>query len=75
MTTPDPDFSTSTGDAELLTIPEAAELARMSRRSLEGLIAEGSGPATVRIGRRMVRIWRTDLLAWIDSHREGGDAA
>ena len=47
----------------------------MSRRSLEALIAQGTGPATVRIGRRMVRIWRTDLLTWIDSHREGGDAA
>ncbi|MGP5377702.1 helix-turn-helix transcriptional regulator [Brachybacterium alimentarium] len=74
MTT-DPDFSTSTGDAELLTLAEAAEAARMSRRTLEGLIAQGGGPATVRMGRRMVRIWRTDLLAWIDSHREGGDAA
>lgn len=73
MTTPD--FTTSTADPKLLTIPEAAEAARMSRRTLEGLIAQGSGPATVRIGRRMVRIWRTDLIAWIDSHREGGDAA
>ena len=72
-----PTYTTSTGstDAELLTIPEAADLARMSRRSLESLIAQGTGPATVRMGRRMVRIWRTDLLAWIDSHRTGGDAA
>lgn len=65
----------TTPDAELLTIPEAAELARMSRRSLEALIAQGAGPATVRMGRRMVRIWRRDLLAWIDAHRQGGDAA
>jgi excisionase family DNA binding protein len=70
MTTPN-----TTPDAELLTIPEAAELARMSRRSLEALIAQGAGPATVRMGRRMVRIWRRDLLAWIDAHRQGGDAA
>ena len=74
MTTPDtPDATTS--DPELLTIPEAAAVARMSRRSLEALIAQGSGPATVRIGRRMVRVWRRDLVTWIDSHRTGGDAA
>ena len=71
MNTPD----ATTADTELLTIPEAADLARMSRRSLEALIAQGAGPATVRIGRRMVRIWRTDLVSWIDSHRTGGDAA
>ena len=72
-----PTYTTSTGstDAELLTLAEAAEAARMSRRTLESLIAQGSGPATVRIGRRMVRIWRTDLVTWIDSHRTGGDAA
>lgn len=64
-----------TPDPELFTLAEAAGVARMSRRTLESLIAQGAGPATVRIGRRMVRIWRTDLLAWIDSHREGGDAA
>ena len=71
MTTPGP----RTPDPELFTLAEAAEVARMSRRTLESLIAQGTGPATVRIGRRMVRIWRTDLLTWIDSHREGGDAA
>lgn len=71
MTTPD----STTPDPELLTILEAAAVARMSRRSLEALIAQGAGPATVRIGRRMVRIWRRDLVAWIDSHRTGGDAA
>lgn len=74
MDTPDtPDATTS--DPGLLTIPEAAAVARMSRRSLESLIAQGTGPATVRIGRRMVRVWRADLVAWIDAHREGGDAA
>ena len=72
MTTPDP----QSPDPELLTLAESAEVARMSRRTLESLIAAGTGPATVRIGRRMVRIWRTDLLAWIDAHRTGGgDAA
>lgn len=68
------DLQSTTGDAELLTLAEAADLARMSRRTLESLIAQGTGPATVRIGGRMVRIWRTDLLTWIDSHRTGGDA-
>lgn len=62
-------------DPELLTLAESADVARMSRRSLELLISQGTGPATVRIGRRMVRIWRTDLVAWIDAHREGGGAA
>lgn len=62
-------------DPELLTLAESATLARMSRRSLEALISQGTGPATIRIGRRMVRIWRRDLTAWIDSHRVGGDAA
>ena len=70
-----PDYATATTDPELLTVAEAAALARMSRRTLEALIAQGAGPATVRIGRRMVRVWRRDLLSWIDAHREGGDAA
>ena len=71
MTTPDP----QSPDPELLTLAESADVARMSRRTLEALIAQGTGPATVRIGRRMVRIWRTDLVAWINAHRAGGDAA
>ena len=74
MATPDtPD--TPTADPGLLTIPEAAALARMSRRTLESQIAQGTGPATVRISRRIVRVRRADLIAWIDAHREGGDAA
>lgn len=62
-------MTTHSPEPELLTLAEAAEAARMSRRTLESLIAQDTGPATVRIGRRMVRIWRTDLVAWIDSHR------
>ena len=71
MTTPGP----RTPDPELFTLAEAAEVARMSRRTLEALIAQGAGPATVRISRRIVRVRRADLIAWIDAHREGGDAA
>lgn len=60
---------------DLMTITEAAEAARISPRTLQTALADGTGPATIRLGRRLVRIRRDDLATWIEAHRTGGDAA
>lgn len=50
-----------------LTQSEAAELLRLSGRTLERHRLTGTGPAFVRLGRRIV--YRAhDLLAWADAH-------
>ena len=49
---------------ELLTMDEAAERARISRRHLNNQIAAGAGPAVTRIG-GAVRIRDDELQAWL----------
>jgi excisionase family DNA binding protein len=49
---------------EVLTIAEAAEEIRISRRHLHQLLAEGSGPPVVRLGRRKI-IRREALHQWL----------
>ena len=53
---------------DLLTIPEAAAILRVSVSTLRGRIAAGTGPQTVRIG-RLVRIDRADLEEFIASKK------
>ncbi len=48
-----------------LTTAEAAELLRMSRKSLEGRRARGEGPPCIRIG-RAVRYKTDAVLAWLE---------
>ena len=49
---------------DLLTQPETAEVTRLSERTLERHRLAGTGPAFVRLGRR-VFYRREDLEAWI----------
>ena len=57
-------------DSDLLTIPEAAEVLRISPSTLRGWITAGNGPRTVRIG-RLVRIDRGDLERFIEDRKNG----
>lgn len=57
-------------DPDLLTIPEAAEVLRISASTLRGWITAGTGPRTVRIG-RLVRIDREDLTRFITERKNG----
>jgi DNA-binding transcriptional MerR regulator len=57
------------GDAhdELLTEIHAADLLRLSVRTLQAWRTKGLGPAFVRAG-RAVRYRRRDLITWIEAH-------
>ena len=52
-------------DTDLLTEREAAELLRLSIRTLQRLHAENAGPAKLRLTERRIAYRRSDLLAWI----------
>jgi predicted DNA-binding transcriptional regulator AlpA len=53
----------------LITKREAARRATLSLRSLERRLAEGIGPAIIRIGPRRVGIDEGDFEAWLASLR------
>lgn len=58
----------STNDAdELLTEREAADLLKMSSRTLQAWRCSKAGPAFVRVG-RAIRYRRRDLVAWITAN-------
>lgn len=58
---------TSRPDDALLTEVEAADLLRMSERTLQAWRTQARGPTFVRAG-RAIRYRRSDLLAWIEAH-------
>ena len=53
----------------LITKQEAARRATLSLRSLERRLADGTGPAVIRIGPRRVGIDESDFDAWLASRR------
>lgn len=55
-----------TATPELLTSEEAAELLRVSPRSLNNMRSRGGGPPYVKLG-RLVRYDRRRLAAWIEA--------
>jgi excisionase family DNA binding protein len=57
--------ASSTG-YDLLTLTEAADAARISRRHLQALLQRCEGPPTIRLGRRLI-IRREALHAWLVS--------
>jgi excisionase family DNA binding protein len=57
---------------EILTIKEAADSIRVSRRHLQKLMAEGGGPPVISLGRRKV-IRREALQRWLEN-RETANA-
>jgi predicted DNA-binding transcriptional regulator AlpA len=53
----------------LITKLEAARRATLSPRSLDRRLADGTGPALIRIGPRRVGIDESDFDAWLASRR------
>jgi predicted DNA-binding transcriptional regulator AlpA len=50
---------------ELLTEREAAEMLRLSIRTLQRLNQDGAGPRKLQLTARRVAYRRADILAWI----------
>ncbi len=59
---------------QLLTRDEVANYFGLSRRWLEIAATRGRGPPIVRISPRMVRYRIADILDWIESRVDRGDA-
>ena len=55
-------------NSNILTTHEAASLLKISRKTLERMRVEGTGPAFCKAG-RSVRYRMQDLTAWLESHR------
>jgi excisionase family DNA binding protein len=51
---------------DILTISEAAALARVSERTLSRYIAKGNGPPVTRMGRRVL-FRAPDFAAWVQA--------
>lgn len=60
-------------DEALLTTEEAAALLGMGASTLRAWRAEGLGPRFYRVGPRLKRYRRADVLAWLESR--GGPEA
>jgi excisionase family DNA binding protein len=52
----------------LLTVDEAAELLRTSRKAIYAMAERAQLPGITRIGRRLL-VRRDDLLAWLEERR------
>lgn len=59
------------------TLNQAAEVTGVARRTLERLIADGTGPAVIDLSPRRVGILADDLEQWLGSRRRPapGEAA
>jgi predicted DNA-binding transcriptional regulator AlpA len=56
-------------DLQVIDYNASARTAGITRRTLERLIAEGQGPATIQLSSRRVGILRSDLKAWLLKRR------
>jgi predicted DNA-binding transcriptional regulator AlpA len=54
---------------QILSLEQAASRAGIVRRTLERLIAEGTGPAKVQVSKRRVGILESDLEKWLNARR------
>jgi predicted DNA-binding transcriptional regulator AlpA len=54
---------------QVLSLDQAAFRAGIVRRTLERLLAEGTGPAKVQVSKRRVGILESDLERWLASRR------
>lgn len=57
----------------LLTVPEVlAELGGVSRRTFYRWRETGHAPESIKLPNGELRVWRSDLTAWLDRLREVG---
>jgi DNA-binding transcriptional MerR regulator len=63
---------TSANDEPFLTEPEAAEIIRVSPRTLRRWRMPGTGPPVAGYAGRRALYRRSELLAWLRRKREGG---
>jgi predicted DNA-binding transcriptional regulator AlpA len=54
---------------QVLSLDQAAHRAGIVRRTLERLLAEGTGPAKVQVSKRRVGILESDLERWLNARR------
>ena len=54
---------------QVLSLDQAAFRAGIVRRTLERLLAEGTGPAKVQVSKRRVGILEADLDQWLNARR------
>lgn len=52
-------------EPELLTVPEIAALLRLAPKSIYKLVEEGALPGVRRVGRRAIRFYRPEVVAWL----------
>jgi len=62
-------------DDHILNKDEMAALARVSVRTLERWESVGEGPPRVRLGRRRIGYWKSDVLAWLRNKTMPGKTA
>jgi predicted DNA-binding transcriptional regulator AlpA len=56
---------------ELLTVPQVlAELGGVSRRTFYRWRELGRAPVCIQLPNLELRVWRSDLTAWLDARRE-----
>jgi len=57
---------------QILSLGQAAYRAGIVRRTLERMLAEGTGPVKVQVSKRRVGILEADLEHWLNSRRRPG---
>jgi predicted DNA-binding transcriptional regulator AlpA len=61
----------TTVDDELMTVPEVlAALNNLPRRTFYRWRELGIAPQCIKLPNGELRVWRSDLRAWLDRHRE-----
>jgi predicted DNA-binding transcriptional regulator AlpA len=55
---------------QIITFDEAAVRGRVSRRTLNRILAKGQGPPVVRLSPRRVGFFESDFTTWLDGRRE-----
>jgi predicted site-specific integrase-resolvase len=63
---------TSANEEPFLTEPEAADIIRVSARTLRRWRQQGTGPPVAGYAGRRALYRRSELLAWLRRKREGG---
>lgn len=60
-----------TTDTKVLSLNDAANRIGINLRSLQRLLADGTGPATVQLTARRIGVLEGDLARWLQSRKRG----